>query len=140
MDGFPQGAAISPLLSILSIREMEEILRREIGDRHLKLIMYADDGIIMSNEPITFEKVSAAFQERGLTVEPDKSREITDELQFLGFRLSPQGFQSNTRSGVKMLLSKDEIANLDWAMALKAIQKEVAEFMKNPPEGAEPQK
>jgi len=140
MDGFPQGAAISPLLSILSIREMEEILRREIGDRHLKLIMYADDGIIMSNEPITFEKVSAAFQERGLTVEPEKSREITDELQFLGFRLSPQGFQSNTRSGVKMLLSKDEIANLDWAMALKAIQKEVAEFMKNPPEAAEAQK
>lgn len=106
----------------------------------MKLIMYADDGIIMSNEPITFEKVSAAFQERGLTVEPEKSREITDELQFLGFRLSPQGFQSNTRSGVKMLLSKDEIANLDWAMALKAIQKEVAEFMKNPPEDAEAQK
>jgi len=128
MDGFPQGAAISPLLSILSIRHMQEILRKETGDPALRLVMYADDGVIYSHRPLSYEVVNRAFQERGLEVEPDKSKEVVDELKFLGFRLSPQGFQSETRNGVKMLISKDEIANLDWAMALKAIQKEVAEW------------
>jgi hypothetical protein len=65
-SGFPQGANISPFLSILQ-------LAMGATARFAKLIMYADDGLFYSDKPFTAEDVADHFQSLGVNVAPEKS-------------------------------------------------------------------
>lgn len=95
--GYPQGAAISPLLSTLMLRHLKVKPEWE-------LIMYADDGIIYSEEPIDEREVEDMFRDLGLELNRAKSREVQGDLKFLGLRLNEKGLWSETRSGTKMLM------------------------------------
>jgi hypothetical protein len=45
--GLPQGAAPSTILSLLALSDWY----KELQDKGIKLLMYADDGILYSDEP-----------------------------------------------------------------------------------------
>lgn len=61
--GLPQGAAISPVLSLLSLVDW----KRKLLEQGIGLLMYADDGILYSNEDFT------AFPPDGFEIAPEKS-------------------------------------------------------------------
>lgn len=82
--GFPQGAAISPLLST-------QYLRFLVLPKGVFLIMYADDGILYSNREITMEEVVEIFKSLDLEVNIEKSGPVKGSLRFLGIRLDQSG-------------------------------------------------
>jgi hypothetical protein len=47
--GLPQGFALSPLLSVISLVALDEL-----KDKGIKYVLYADDGLFYSNEPQNF--------------------------------------------------------------------------------------
>lgn len=64
--GFPQGANLSPFLSILSLN-----IREQPG--FANLLMYADDGMFYSDEPFTEDDVVNHFRALGQEVALEKS-------------------------------------------------------------------
>lgn len=64
--GFPQGANISPFLSIMQ-------LTHEPAPLFAKILMYADDGLFYSDKPFSPRKVAEHFREMGLCIAPEKS-------------------------------------------------------------------
>jgi retron-type reverse transcriptase len=67
--GFPQGAAISPLLSILSLTRPN----KSPLPKGVEIVMYADDGIVYSDRPFTEEVVREYFGGYGIELSPEKS-------------------------------------------------------------------
>lgn len=86
--GFPQGANISPFLSIISL-----IIKG--NPTFARILMYADDGLFYSNKRFTPQDVEDFFGELGLTVQPTKSGWIRENykwvkpLKFLGLVYQP---------------------------------------------------
>lgn len=65
--GFPQGANISPFLSILKLLED--------GDPEFaRLVMYADDGIFYSDKKFEVSDVEEFFLGNGIEIAPEKSK------------------------------------------------------------------
>lgn len=53
--------------------------------------MYADDGIIYSENPIDEREVEDMFRELGLEISREKSKHVQGDLKFLGLRLNSEG-------------------------------------------------
>jgi hypothetical protein len=108
--GFPQGANLSPFLSILSLN-----IRGQ--PTFARLLMYADDGIFYSDEPFTEEQVVEHFRALGQEVALDKSGWIcqggvaTKDIKFLGMEYSYEHdeWSSNTRAGKRLIFDKFEL-------------------------------
>lgn len=88
MRGFPQGANISPFLSLIGLITA--------GDpRFADIIMYADDGLFYSSKKFSPKDVEKFFSDLGLTVHPTKSRWVRENyewkrpLKFLGLVYQP---------------------------------------------------
>jgi len=64
--GFPQGANISPFLSIVQLAMGRPA-------QFAQLLMYADDGVFYSDNEFTGEQVEQYMSQLGLSVAPDKS-------------------------------------------------------------------
>lgn len=86
--GVPQGANTSPILAILALRELYEVVEM-CG---LKMVMYADDGIIYSNEPFDPEMIvqDEGIRSVGINFNMEKSHWVKSDgiwernLKFLG--------------------------------------------------------
>ncbi|HYT41843.1 MAG TPA: reverse transcriptase domain-containing protein [Methylomirabilota bacterium] len=60
--GLPQGGALSPLLSVLTLIVLDEL--KEKGINH---VIYCDDGIFYSDEPIDFiEEAQSLLDKNGI--------------------------------------------------------------------------
>lgn len=116
--GWPQGANISPLMSIALLGQAETPPPYE-------LIMYADDGIFSSDAPIDVQKVKDWFSDLGLTINEEKSGFVCWDgqwfkpLKFLGLKYRPDMLMSETRSGTKLKFDQE-----DLVQALLATRKE----------------
>ena len=66
LTGWPQGANVSPFLSILS-------LIPTAAATFARLLMYIDDGLKYSNKRFTPEQVAEYFASLGLEIAPEKS-------------------------------------------------------------------
>jgi hypothetical protein len=64
--GFPQGANISPFLSICLLNLLN-------GPAFGNILMYADDGLIYSSKKFDASEVSRMFEGIGIEVSPEKS-------------------------------------------------------------------
>lgn len=67
--GFPQGSATSPLLSILLLATPNS----KPLPPHCKILMYADDGIIYSDQEFHSDDVREYFQGFGIEISEEKS-------------------------------------------------------------------
>jgi hypothetical protein len=102
----PQGLNISPILSILTLKEWYTLLK----DRGINLIMYADDGIMYSNKP--FEPYFAPY----LIENKEKSGwvkvggEWCKDLKFLGLLYNPvtKLIEGHTRDGSRLKFGHKE--------------------------------
>jgi len=63
--GFPQGAAISAFMSVLYLRNIKL-------PEGVHLTMYADDGLISSDQPFDPEVFISQLHELGLDISPSK--------------------------------------------------------------------
>lgn len=69
LKGFPQGAAISPLLSILLL--ITPNTHKLPAGSHI--LMYADDGLIYSDTPFDEKEIERFFQGFGIKLSAPKS-------------------------------------------------------------------
>nr|ABL63816.1 putative retron-type reverse transcriptase [Neurospora intermedia] len=106
IKGLPQGAAISPVLSLLALVDW----RRKLLDQGIGLLMYADDGILYSNEPFT------EFPPDGFEIAQEKSGWVKrngswekDSQKFLGVRYHHKTdlISGETRSGKTLEIRKN---------------------------------
>jgi len=105
--GVPQGGNFSPLLAILCLGPM--FLK---GDT----VMYADDGMIFTNEPIEdILEQTEDMEKMGLKINKEKSRVIkqdfkyqSEDFKFLGLRYNPttRKLISETRNGAELEFDK----------------------------------
>jgi hypothetical protein len=107
LRGLPQGAAPSTILSLLALSDWHKALK----DKGIKLLMYADDGILYSDQP--FEPTPPP----GFKFAPDKSRwvrkdneQVEEELKFLGVKYDfKKGLlKGATRNGSTLEFGKNQ--------------------------------
>lgn len=116
--GIPQGAATSPILSSL-------VTRGCLFPYIKGLIMYADDGIIFSDQPITLEP-NAAMIDAGVSWNETKTEIIKENgewrrnLKFLGkeYDFTLDKLRAKTRKGSTLLYDKEDLVS-----ALQATEK-----------------
>lgn len=98
--GFPQGAAYSPLVSVMYLRDLGDKMKL-LGH---KLIMYADDGVVFTNDPIACQDdLKRLLSELWLELAEDKCKAspVDDlNLSFLGVKLT---IRTNPRNEISAL-------------------------------------
>lgn len=99
--GLPQGLNTSPILSLVTLVKWV----RELKEKGIKVNMYADDGILYSNEPFQ------PFSPEKIPFNDEKSRwvktpEFTRRIKFLGIiiDIEKQEIEGNTRNGATLTL------------------------------------
>jgi hypothetical protein len=121
--GLPQGFALSPVLSVLTLIALEELKKKDISH-----ILYADDGLFYSDNDADFlEEAQQILDKHGIGAffNIDKCKVIKDnniwlgKLKFVGLVYDPKEdmLSASTRNGAKLKLrinaiayfSKDEI-------------------------------
>lgn len=70
IKGVPQGGSISPFVSLLIL---EEYLIKPIKEMGHGIVMYADDGLVFSEEEINLDDLPL---KAGITFKPEKCRHI----------------------------------------------------------------
>lgn len=78
--GLPQGWSTSPVLANV-------LIGQAVRDTNLPTITYADDGIIMTRQPLTKDQIFNfwnIWRQYGLYISPEKSGVNPDRLRFLG--------------------------------------------------------
>lgn len=105
--GVPQGGNFSPLLAILCLKPMFDK-----GDT----VMYADDGLIFTNEPIeSILEQTEDMEKMGIKINVGKSKVIkkdgeylVEDFKFLGLRYNPKTRKliSETRNGAELEFDK----------------------------------
>lgn len=80
-SGLPQGLSMSPLLSTLAM---------EFAPSHPGLVMYADDGIFISDDPEEFYFYMESLGGYGVSIEDSKTKLIdkSKPVKFLGFLIN----------------------------------------------------
>lgn len=112
--GLPQGLNTSPILSILTLKEWSDELKKQ----GINLIMYADDGLMYSDQPFDppMEKLNK-----------DKSKWVRRngnwlrDLDFLGLKYIPEIdlLCGNTRKGSQLSFKTDQLKLFDLFNALR---------------------
>jgi hypothetical protein len=108
--GLPQGFALSPLLSVISLTVLDELEASGI-----KYVMYADDGIFYSDEEIDYVKIAQEKLDQygiGAHFNLRKSRwvkknnEWLEKLKFVGLVYDPASdvLSASTRNGATLKL------------------------------------
>jgi len=107
--GFPQGANISPFLSITQL-----VMGKDPS--FANLIMYADDGIFYSDSKFTATNVREFFLERGLEIAELKSGWVKEAkwlkpLKFLGLTYDGDldRLAASTREGADLIFDKQDL-------------------------------
>lgn len=105
--GVPQGGNFSPLLAILCLKPMFDK-----GDT----VMYADDGLIFTNDSIeNILEETEDMEKMGIKINKEKSKVIkengeykTEDFKFLGLRYNPKRKKliSETRNGAELEFDK----------------------------------
>ncbi|HYT41480.1 MAG TPA: reverse transcriptase domain-containing protein [Methylomirabilota bacterium] len=75
--GLPQGFALSPLLSVITL-----IVLDELADKGIKYVIYCDDGIFYSDKQIDFLKEAQAVLDKygiGAYFNTHKSRSVKED-------------------------------------------------------------
>jgi len=114
--GLPQGMGLSPLLSCVALLPVYK--------KWPDLIMYVDDGLIMSNSPIDIEKFESDLEEIGLYISKPKSRMIKEDgkwkqnLKFLGIEYD---YENNTFKGATRKGNQTEMPQLEFIKNLPEI-------------------
>jgi len=115
-NGTPQGAVLSPLLANIYLHPLDKF----ITEQGLKMVRYADDFLILCNNPNDADKALVQVREwvnhNGLTLHPYKTHvgnclEQGQGFEFLGYRFeagrrwvrdkSPQALRDKIRSKTK---------------------------------------
>nr|YP_009722330.1 hypothetical protein [Morchella importuna]QGN66732.1 hypothetical protein [Morchella importuna] len=110
--GLPQGSGISPILSILPLLCLEKL-----EEKGLKILMYADDGIIYGDERENYHRLAEELlheNNTGATLSTEKSEWVkingvwAKNLKFLGLTYYPTDdtLGASTRKGSKLTLAK----------------------------------
>lgn len=112
--GVPQGAPTSPFLSIL-------LLDKLAGDREnsrAKWIRYADDGVVMANEPMNIlNTMNSKLKEANVEYSTEKSGYVVfngqwmKPLKFLGLEFDGVTLKANTRKGSNLIFDKEELVS-----------------------------
>ena len=114
--GTPQGGNLSPLLSNIMLNELD----KELEDRGLRFVRYADDCIILVKSEMSARRVMRTVtrfieEKLGLIVNSTKSkitRPYDPDMKFLGF-----GFFKDFRSGLyKAKPHKKSVDNLKFKL------------------------
>ena len=126
-EGFPQGSAISPSLANLVLNGLEEHLGKEFLTTR-----YADDFIVAGKSPeelrnLALPKINSFLIERGLSLDPDKTRifSIEEGFEFLGFyfrEYPDKNRAKGTKKGI-FLIKPSPIKVKTFVRELKAIVK-----------------
>lgn len=110
--GVPQGAPTSPFLSILLL----DRLANDQEDPRRKWIRYADDGLVMANEPINIlNNMPPKLKEANVEYSPDKSGYVVFNgkymkvLKFLGLEFDGETLKASTRKGSKLIFDKEDL-------------------------------
>jgi hypothetical protein len=78
-NGMPQGSPLSPVLATVALENWEF---------PEGLILYADDGIYIGDDFSPLRRFLWELNTMGIEIAPEKSKEIDDVFQFLGFTIS----------------------------------------------------
>lgn len=78
-DGMPQGSPLSPVLATVALENWEF---------PEGLILYADDGIYIGDDFSPLRRFLWELNTMGVEIAPEKSKEIDDIFEFLGFSIS----------------------------------------------------
>jgi len=125
--GLPQGAAPSTILSLLALADWF----KELKKKGIKLLMYADDGLLYSDEP--FEP----YPPKGFEFAENKSKwvkqgapSLSDELKFLGvkYNFRTQMLKGATRNGSTLEFGKDQRNVLDLLKELQPSEHSCSEM------------
>lgn len=108
--GFPQGANVSPFLSICLLNLLKL-------PSNCNIIMYADDGLIYSNTRFTEESIVGSFEALGVEVSREKSSWVKvsskwrSPLKFLGLRYDgvSDTLHAATRNGAMLKYDKQDL-------------------------------
>lgn len=113
--GFPQGANVSPFLSVCLLN----LLRLP---RDCNIIMYADDGLIYSDRDFGVASIEAAFEAIGQSLALEKSGWVKRSggwltaLKFLGLRyegrVKPPVLEASTRNGASLRYDKHDLVKV----------------------------
>lgn len=95
MKGLPQGLSTSPILSIFTLKDWYKKLKRVNNN----LLMYADDGLIYSNETL-YEKNHLINLEKSRWIKR-RGEWLVEEFKFLGltYNVKTQMLRGDTRKG-----------------------------------------
>ena len=104
--GAPQGAVISPLLSNIYLHEVDKAMKMA----GYEMVRYADDFVILcKSQPeaeAALERVSELVQERGLSLNADKTSLVNTHQPGEGFDFLGYHFEKGTRWPRKKSLEK----------------------------------
>jgi hypothetical protein len=112
LKGLPQGAAVSPVLSLLALVDW----KRQLQSKGINLLMYADDGILYG------EKEFKVFPPEGFELAPEKSgwlikggEWLKESQKFLGIRyhVSTDMISGETRNGSQLTFGRSQLNVLD---------------------------
>jgi len=110
--GVPQGAPTSPFLSILLLDRLAE----DDNYPREKKVRYADDGIVMANEPVNvLGTMSPKLKAANVEYSPEKSSwvvfngEWLKPLKFLGLEFDGKTLSASTRKGSKLIFDKEDL-------------------------------
>lgn len=110
--GLPQGAAISPVLSLLALVDW----KRQLQNEGINLLMYADDGILYG------DKEFKVFPPEGFELAPEKSgwlirggKWLKESQKFLGIRYHAtiDMISGETRNGSRLTFGRSQLNLLD---------------------------
>lgn len=114
LRGLPQGLNTSPILSISTLIDWY----KELKNRNIELLMYADDGLMYSNEPFDpyFDPLVIKHEDKSGWVKLDGTWQ--KELIYLGLKYNQttDELEGNTRRGSRLKFGR--------------LQKNIPEFLK----------
>lgn len=126
VQGYPQGANISPILFNWVFEYAAKRAHFEVADRTVKLISYADDFLMFTKRDEVVLRENKTMLDHGLKFNLEKSRPIVKDgrwsvnsFKFLGVTLhvakdtfletAPIIWEGTPRSGLNLLLKKDKL-------------------------------
>lgn len=116
--GLPQGAAPSTILSLLALARWA----KQLKEKNIKLLMYADDGFLYSDVPFK------PFSPKDFEFEPSKSRWViidgiprTSEAKFLGllYNFNKGLLKGQTRNGSTLEFGPKQLEVLKFVQETK---------------------
>lgn len=131
-SGVPQGYGLSPQLACLGLKPLYDYYGAD-------LIMYIDDGIIMTDDPFKIDELNNLLSKCSLTTKKEKTRwikyngEWEASIKFLGIEYLPETetLKGNTKNGSEVeipILDFDKIELLPISEYTKVYVKSLSKY------------